>query len=239
MCHKEFGLDASDEGKRLYKMFQVKNPQGKKVVNVLEILAVLILHSDFGQTNEKDLLHNSELIEHKMNLMLILFDLRDTAKVNVVEVMIMCRTVMQGFAKMYPTVKFFKCLDVMEEIRPSILSLFTEKIEEEIRLQQEQEMKSINSNLKTDIKAFAGEVDEMATPIIFSKQSSPGLGILNKNVGTGLTFSQKTAIGGKHRSLDAPDSSQSLVSGGPLGASRIQQETLIQKKNRLFKWNHF
>ena len=81
-------------------MFKVRNPQGRKVVNVLEILSVLILHSEFGQTNEKDLMHNSELIEHKMNLMLILFDLRDNAKINVVEVMIMARTVMQGFAKM-------------------------------------------------------------------------------------------------------------------------------------------
>ena len=94
MCQKEFGLDSTDEGKRLYKMFKVRNPQGRKVVNVLEILSVLILHSEFGQTNEKDLMHNSELIEHKMNLMLILFDLRDSAKINVVEVMIMARTVM-------------------------------------------------------------------------------------------------------------------------------------------------
>lgn len=72
-----FDLDPADEGKRLYKLFKVKNPQGTKVVNALELMSVLILHSDFGQTNEKDLMHNAELIEHKMNLMLILFDLRD------------------------------------------------------------------------------------------------------------------------------------------------------------------
>jgi hypothetical protein len=63
------------------------------VLNVLEIIAVLVLLADFGQANEKDLLHNAELIEHKINLMLVLFDLRNTSKVNVVEIMIMARTV--------------------------------------------------------------------------------------------------------------------------------------------------
>lgn len=43
-----FGLDPQDEGKKLYKMFKVKNPQGEKVVNVLEIVSVLIVHADFG-----------------------------------------------------------------------------------------------------------------------------------------------------------------------------------------------
>jgi hypothetical protein len=52
-------------------------------------------------------MHNAELIEHKINLMLILFDLRDSAQINVVEVMIMARTVMQGFSKLYPHLKFF------------------------------------------------------------------------------------------------------------------------------------
>ncbi len=63
------------------------------MLNVLEIIAVLVLLADFGQANEKDLLHNAELIEHKINLMLVLFDLRNTSKVNVVEIMIMARTV--------------------------------------------------------------------------------------------------------------------------------------------------
>ena len=52
-------------------------------------------------------MHNAEMIEHKINLMLILFDLRDSAHVNVVEVMIMSRTVIQGFSKVYPNIKFF------------------------------------------------------------------------------------------------------------------------------------
>jgi len=63
-------------------------------------------------------MHNAELIEHKLNLMLILFDLRDQAKINVVEVMIMSRTVMQGFSKLYTNIKFFQNEDIIEEIRP-------------------------------------------------------------------------------------------------------------------------
>lgn len=108
LAAEAFFLDPADDGKRLYKLFKVKNPQGVKVINVLEILSVIILLANFGQSNEKDLMHNAELIEHKINLMLILFDLRDEAKVNVVEVMLMARTVLQAFSKLYPSVKFFQ-----------------------------------------------------------------------------------------------------------------------------------
>ena len=169
LASQQFGLEAADEGKRLYKLFKRKNLQGTKVVNVLELMAVLVLHSDFGQTNEKDLMHNAELIEHKMNLMLILFDLRDSAKVNVVEVMIMARTVMQGFAKLYPSVKFFQNPTVVEEIRPHILSLFTEKIEEEIKLEQEQLQKMQAASASPGTATLAGEYNELANPLILSK----------------------------------------------------------------------
>ena len=135
MAQEALNLDPADEGKRFYKLFRVRNAQGYKVVNVLEIISVLILLADFGQSNEKDLMHNAELIEHKINLMLILFDLRDSAKVNVVEVMIMARTVMQGFAKLYPHLKFFQNQEIIDEIRPSILALFTARIEHEILIE--------------------------------------------------------------------------------------------------------
>ena len=95
----------------------------------------MVLLSEFGQSNEKDLMHNAELIEHKLNLMLVLFDLRDQAKINVVEVMMMARTVMQGFAKLYASVKFFQNKEIIDEIRPSILKLFTNKIEQELQLE--------------------------------------------------------------------------------------------------------
>lgn len=64
----------------------------KKLINVLEFLSALILLADFGESSQEDLLHNAELIEHKINLMLILFDLRKTSKLNIAEVIIMLRT---------------------------------------------------------------------------------------------------------------------------------------------------
>ncbi len=39
----EFGLDPIDEGKKLYKILKVKNPQGKKWINVQELLSVLLI----------------------------------------------------------------------------------------------------------------------------------------------------------------------------------------------------
>jgi len=94
LAEEEFKLDPLEDGKKLYKLFKVKNAQGKKVVNLLELLAVIILLCEFGQSNERDLLLNSELIEHKINLLLILFDFRDECKMNVVEVMLMARTIL-------------------------------------------------------------------------------------------------------------------------------------------------
>ena len=45
-------------------------------MNILEFLAGLVLLSQLGTSSQTDLLHNSQLVEHKINLMLLLFDLR-------------------------------------------------------------------------------------------------------------------------------------------------------------------
>jgi hypothetical protein len=58
--------------------------------------------ANFGDEDDSNPSQNSELIEHKINLLLILFDMRESNKINVVEIMIMAKTAMQGFAKMYP-----------------------------------------------------------------------------------------------------------------------------------------
>ena len=141
LAEQVFGLSPAEDGKRLFKLFKVKNQQDEKVINVLEIVSVLILLSQFGQYNENDLMFNSELVEHKINLLLVLFDLRESNKMNVVEIMVMARTVMQGFSKLYPNVKFFQNKQIIDEIRPGVLALFTEKIEEEIQLEEEQQQR--------------------------------------------------------------------------------------------------
>ena len=65
--------------------------------------------------------------------------------------------------------------------------------------------------------ALADEYDEILNPIIFNKQSSPGLGMLSKNVGSGLSFQQKSLLGGHNYSNELTDSSHSMVKSGPLG----------------------
>ena len=89
---------------------------------------------------------------------------------------------------MYPMVKFFKNQTVMDEIMPCILELFTGRIEEEIKIQQEIEQKALNFLPQPDTMTL--EINEQSNPIsgIFSKQSSPGLGMLGKNVGSSLSF---------------------------------------------------
>lgn len=79
-----------------------------KLINTLEFLTALILLADFGESSNSDLQHNAELIEHKINLMLILFDLRQQSKINIAEVIIMLRTSLQALSKVFPTVSFFK-----------------------------------------------------------------------------------------------------------------------------------
>ena len=98
---------------QIFKIFAVRPPQpmtGKRVklINTLEFLTALILLADFGESSNSDLQHNAELIEHKINLMLILFDLRQQSKINIAEVIIMLRTSLQALSKVFPSVSFFK-----------------------------------------------------------------------------------------------------------------------------------
>jgi hypothetical protein len=75
----------------------------------LELIAVLILLADFGQNNlnNENYLFNADHIEHKINLLLILFDLRGNGKINIVEVMMMIQTVIFAASKVFPKAKFF------------------------------------------------------------------------------------------------------------------------------------
>ena len=63
--------------------------------------------------------------------------MRDSGKANIVEVMIMAQSILKGFAKLYPTVRFFKNPEILDEIKPAILELFKDYIENEIKLDQE------------------------------------------------------------------------------------------------------
>ena len=100
-----------------------------KLVNSLEFLTALILLADFGESSSSDLQHNAELIEHKVNLMLILFDLRHQSKINIAEVIIMLRTSLQALSKVFPSVSFFKNQQVQSEIKENMMNLFRDRLE--------------------------------------------------------------------------------------------------------------
>ena len=98
--HLRLDSDTSDVG-QVFKLFAITPPQPmtakkKKVMNVLEFMSAIILLADFGESSSQDLQHNAELIEHKVNLLLLLFDLRKQSTMNISEVIIMLRTAIQS-----------------------------------------------------------------------------------------------------------------------------------------------
>ncbi len=72
-------------------------------------MAVLILLADFRQNNlnYENYLFNADHIEHKVNLLLILFDLRGNGKINIVEVMMMMQSLFYASSKVFPKAKLF------------------------------------------------------------------------------------------------------------------------------------
>jgi len=80
----------------------------RKVINILEFLSAIILLANFGENSVIDLHHNAELIEHKINLLLLLFDLRKSESMNISEIIIMLRTSILSLSKVFPSVPFFK-----------------------------------------------------------------------------------------------------------------------------------
>ena len=139
LCQKLLRCETSNSDsfdiEQIFKIFAVRPPQpmtGKRVklINSLEFLTALILLADFGESSNSDLQHNAELIEHKINLMLILFDLRQQSKINIAEVIIMMRTSLQALSKVFPSVSFFKNQQVQSEIKETMLNLFRDKLEQ-------------------------------------------------------------------------------------------------------------
>ena len=103
--------------------------QHRKVVNVLEFLASLILLVTFGDNSPNDLHHNAELIEHKINLLLLLFDLRKSGSMNISEVIIMLRTALLSLSKVFPSTQLFKSSQVLNEIKLVMVQTFQTHLE--------------------------------------------------------------------------------------------------------------
>jgi hypothetical protein len=105
---KHFGVDPEGtESSGIFKMFRVTTSE-QQVVNVLEFMTAVVLLAQLGESSPVDLQHNSELVEHKINLMLLLFDFRGTNEVNISEVIIMLTTAVHAMQKIYPETVLFK-----------------------------------------------------------------------------------------------------------------------------------
>jgi len=140
MCEKHLKISEGGETDSfdfdgIFDIFAVSPPQatsGKrlKYLNVLEFLTALVLLADFGESSNDDLQHNAELIEHKINLLLILFDLRQQSRLNIAEVIIMLRTCLQALSKVFPSVGFFRNQTVQNEIKETMVNVFKDRLEQ-------------------------------------------------------------------------------------------------------------
>ena len=68
---------------------------------------------------------------------------------------------------MYPHLKFFQNQDIIDEIRPSILALFTGRIEHEIMIEQENSEKMLSTD--SSPKGIPSNFNEGISPVILSK----------------------------------------------------------------------
>jgi len=106
LMQRHFSIsESSTEAEGIFKIFKVSTRssrnQERLVVNVLEFFCILVLMADFGNTSQTDLIYNSELIEHKINLLLLLFDLRGKNAMNISEIILMLQTAIQSLQKMF------------------------------------------------------------------------------------------------------------------------------------------
>jgi len=108
-------------------------------------------------------------------------------------------------------------MDIMEEIKPSILSLFTPMIEQEIRNEELKIQKIINS--KSQPKEVSREFNEGMNPVIMGKQSAHGLSLL-KSKNSNLAFQ---AQGPMRQKPKRSNSFESLESAGSTGADSNEQ----------------
>ena len=111
-------------------MFRVVITGEQQVVNVLEFMTAIVLLAQLGESSPSDLVHNSELVEHKINLMLLLFDFREKNEINISEVIIMLTTAIHAMLKIYPETVLFKNQVINDEIKLSMMNLFGDRLEQ-------------------------------------------------------------------------------------------------------------
>ena len=173
-------IDSSDIDS-IFRIFAVSPIQAmggpnSKVVNILEFISAIILMADFGDTSNDDLQYNAELIEHKINLMLLLFDLRNTNKMNISEVIIMLKTSLQALSKLFPTVSFFRNNSVLDEIKETSVALFKDTLEQGVAEMYGHRSEVKDKEKKVEQKIQKAEIkrERMGSNFLGFKQSSQG-----------------------------------------------------------------
>ena len=202
----------------------------KKVLNVLEFMSALILLADFGESSGDDLQHNAELIEHKINLLLLLFDLRKQTSMNISEVIIMLRTAMQSQSKVFPSVLFFRSQAVLNEIKDAMMGLFRDRLDAGVndllgarKTTKEDDIAKLREKELSD-KAFLG----------FVKKQHEQTG---EKLSSG--FYEMSTLS---TNVSESEEEQKFQMSTPSGFSAMQahiHESLEEKKRRLFRWNNY
>jgi hypothetical protein len=72
----------------------------------------------------------NDLIEHKVNLLILLFSFRENQTLNISEIIIMAKTALRSLQRVFPAAHFFKNQKLFEEIRTLMVSLFQKRIED-------------------------------------------------------------------------------------------------------------
>eukprot|EP00347_Sterkiella_histriomuscorum_P005355 403356926 len=184
-----------------------------------------IEQANFGSEEEiksaHNLKRNSELIEHKINLMILIYTFRDQHSLNISEVIIMARTCMNVMSKIYPKADLFKNQQTLEEIKTLMLSLFQQRIEDQIRAQKTQSRQNLTERPKQP---------QIVEPMMNER-------VANVSLMKKYTASEKAP----NSAFPSPFSSKSTSSqsGFRKQDDHFQHETLEEKKDRLFKWNNY
>jgi hypothetical protein len=63
--------------------------------------------------------------------------MRGDSTMNISEVIIMLRTIIQSMGKVFPQANFFKDCEVLDEIKPAMFTIFQEYIEKQISREKE------------------------------------------------------------------------------------------------------
>lgn len=226
---------ASDEelAKQLFRIFKQENEaQRFKVVNMLEVFTALILLTDFSVqqdvrqatplTAAERLQSKADMLEHKVNLLILLFSFRETQTLNISEIIILAKTCFLSLKKVFPGTRLFKNKDIQSEIKTLMMALFQRRIEDSLKEEKLKQQLVIQKQLEKQQSSKSKIMGEAVMGVAKKKSSTVVMneGMISAVSGTG-------AFGG------GLGYQQASTKKGEL------DESIEDKKERLFKWNAY